>query len=332
MGQIADRVRYVRRVAELRQRNSDWIGAVEALEAAAAFEPHQSAHFHALGLARWQVWDFDGAYTALSKAVALAPHRRCWWQRLASAYRRREQFRPFSGAVLTHRGNVQGFAENSTSNLAALPETVAGVEVDVRATGDGVPVLMHDPSIDRTTDGSGMVADLRFEKLREFVGRRGSAIPSLDEFLQASSEMALEYLLLDLKAPSPDLFRAVAAEVRASNVSDICVVMVRGEEQMRGFREASRELRLGGFGVIRHRAHESIATAKRYGAEMLLVAHGDERYLENRDAILRIQGAGLLAGASIINGHRALEAARLDNCDVILTDRAEQLRWFVGCG
>jgi glycerophosphoryl diester phosphodiesterase len=42
------------------------------------------------------------------------------------------------------------------------------LEMDVRSTRDGEVVVIHDETVDRTTDGSGLVADLRWEQLREF--------------------------------------------------------------------------------------------------------------------------------------------------------------------
>jgi glycerophosphoryl diester phosphodiesterase len=58
--------------------------------------------------------------------------------------------------VVVHRGMAAGFPENT---LAAFRSAVAlgfsAIEIDLRATIDGHIVVMHDDSVDRTTNGSG---------------------------------------------------------------------------------------------------------------------------------------------------------------------------------
>ena len=70
------------------------------------------------------------------------------------------------------------------------------VETDVTFTADGVPVLLHDDSIDRTSNGSGKIASLTYEyvrtldfgswKSKEYAGEK---IPSFDEFMAFCSTM-----------------------------------------------------------------------------------------------------------------------------------------------
>ena len=57
------------------------------------------------------------------------------------------------------------------------------VECDVRATADGVLVLLHDETLDRTTNGSGPVAQTTFETLRTLDAGKGERVPTLEEFL-----------------------------------------------------------------------------------------------------------------------------------------------------
>lgn len=58
--------------------------------------------------------------------------------------------------VIGHRGARARAPENTMVSLRrAIADGADGVEFDVRALGDGTPVLMHDPTVDRTTDGRG---------------------------------------------------------------------------------------------------------------------------------------------------------------------------------
>lgn len=59
------------------------------------------------------------------------------------------------------------------------------IALDVRLSKDGALVALHDPEVDRTTDGSGAVADLTLEELRALDAGRGERVPVLDEVLEA---------------------------------------------------------------------------------------------------------------------------------------------------
>ncbi len=71
--------------------------------------------------------------------------------------------------IIAHRGGGLLAPENT---LAAIRYAVnlgfAGVEFDVKLTADDVPVLFHDDTLERTTDGSGLVADTRFDTITQF--------------------------------------------------------------------------------------------------------------------------------------------------------------------
>ncbi|ARX89259.1 glycerophosphodiester phosphodiesterase [Streptomyces alboflavus] len=107
-------------------------------------------------------------------------------------------------AVMTaaHRGQWRKAPENSLAALrAAFADGAEIVEADVRLTKDGVPVLMHDATVDRTTDGTGRVADLSYAHLRTLrlragLGGRqaaltGHRIPTLAEAMSAARTSGL---------------------------------------------------------------------------------------------------------------------------------------------
>lgn len=95
---------------------------------------------------------------------------------------------PFRRPLLVaHRGYAARAPENS---LAAVRLAVAYgadmVEVDVHLTRDGVPVVLHDATLDRTTTGRGPVREWTFRELREQVeirGAPGGPVPTLSEVL-----------------------------------------------------------------------------------------------------------------------------------------------------
>ena len=94
-------------------------------------------------------------------------------------------------AVISHRGEHLHHPENT---MPAFEESVrAGadyIEVDVRTTSDGKLVLMHDRQVDRTTNGTGDVAQMTFDEIRALdAGFKfdqqfaGTKVPTFDEVL-----------------------------------------------------------------------------------------------------------------------------------------------------
>src|SRR5215510_11907943 len=81
--------------------------------------------------------------------------------------------------------------------------------MDVRRTRDGLLVVIHDDTIDRTTDGSGRVRDLTYEELRRFDAGCGEPIPLLTDVLNEFGGQC--WLNIELKDPgiAPDVKRLV---------------------------------------------------------------------------------------------------------------------------
>src|SRR5581483_5833785 len=80
-----------------------------------------------------------------------------------------------------HRGAAEVAPENTLASFgAALEAGATHLELDVHGTADGHVVVLHDPTLDRTTDGSGPVKARTLEALREldagcrFVAKDGS--------------------------------------------------------------------------------------------------------------------------------------------------------------
>lgn len=95
--------------------------------------------------------------------------------------------------ICAHRGENGTFPENTIIGFQeAVRLGVAMVELDVRRTKDGRLILMHDETVDRTTDGKGKTLDLTFDEIRELdAGIKkgtqfaGTKIPTFEEALDA---------------------------------------------------------------------------------------------------------------------------------------------------
>lgn len=90
--------------------------------------------------------------------------------------------------LYAHRGVMARYPENTMSAFrAAVDANADGIEADVHMTKDGELVLIHDETIDRTTDGHGQVASMRLSELRRVNAGVGfdveDRIPTLEELL-----------------------------------------------------------------------------------------------------------------------------------------------------
>jgi glycerophosphoryl diester phosphodiesterase len=91
---------------------------------------------------------------------------------------------PASRLVIAHRGNAAHAPENTLESFAqAVSLGADALEFDVRLTSDGVPVVIHDPTLTRTTDRPGTIAELPLSAIREanaganFTRDRGATFP-----------------------------------------------------------------------------------------------------------------------------------------------------------
>jgi glycerophosphoryl diester phosphodiesterase len=112
--------------------------------------------------------------------------------------------------VIAHRGCVGEAPEVSVASIHACADKgIDGIELDIRKSKDGALVSIHDATLDRTTNGTGRVADFTSEELRKLRLRRGNGgpsvvvtdepLPTLEEMLLAAKQHGL-IVHLDIKA------------------------------------------------------------------------------------------------------------------------------------
>ena len=114
--------------------------------------------------------------------------------------------------IVGHRGNAAHAPENTMESFRqALAGGAECVELDVRLSADGVPVVMHDPTLDRTTDAAGAVVSLSAERIRaanagaRFTHDDGRTFPYRDKGLRVPTvedvltELVDVPLLLEIK-------------------------------------------------------------------------------------------------------------------------------------
>ena len=89
--------------------------------------------------------------------------------------------------AVAHRGGNERFTENTNDAFRHAQNLGVPIwETDVRFTSDDVPVIMHDPDVDRTTDGTGNVADHTWAELAAMHTGDGQPIPLLRDVVEGA--------------------------------------------------------------------------------------------------------------------------------------------------
>lgn len=103
--------------------------------------------------------------------------------------------------IIAHRGDWRYAPENSLRGFEnCIRSGFDAIEVDVRMTKDGVLVIMHDETVNRTTNGKGKVADLTYEEIKKLRLKTPTAylsdqhVPSFEEVLQLAKGKILVYV------------------------------------------------------------------------------------------------------------------------------------------
>ncbi|MGZ0173773.1 MAG: glycerophosphodiester phosphodiesterase [Planctomycetales bacterium] len=111
--------------------------------------------------------------------------------------------------VVAHRGLLRHAPENTLANFRACLELRIGFEFDVERTKDGQLICIHDGTVNRTTNGTGKVSELRLAQMRELDAGSwfdpkfaGEKVPTVDEVLKLIDEYRQHDVLIavDLKA------------------------------------------------------------------------------------------------------------------------------------
>lgn len=156
--------------------------------------------------------------------------------------------------VIAHRGASAAAPANT---MTAFEKAVAlgadAIEFDVHLSADGVPVIIHDFSVDATTDGSGRVAEMDLAQLKQldagayfdsaFAGER---IPTLEKVLQTFSDRLL--LNIELKSTSPrdnGLERAVLAMVEQYELANHVLLSSFNPFSLRRAKKIAPHVRVG---------------------------------------------------------------------------------------
>ncbi len=237
--------------------------------------------------------------------------------------------------VIAHRGASELYPENTLAAFRAAIEAGAdSIELDVILSEDGTVVVIHDDSVDRTTDGSGEVADLTLAELKALDAgswfgpdHAGERIPTLQEAMDlAKNRIRLDIELKGTSLTPTPLEGAVAELIETNQMEGQVVVSSFNPFALFYFR----------------RANSKISTALLYHDELAVylrnrwfapLAHPDGmrpgRLMVTEEHVRKLKDRGHRVVTWTVNDPDEMRRMLELGVDGIITDRPDVLRSIV---
>ena len=226
--------------------------------------------------------------------------------------------------IISHRGAAAIAPENTLAAMRfAIEQGVEFVETDVHLTADGVPVLMHDPTLDRTTSGSGEVAAHTLAEIQALDAGSwfgpdfaGEPVPTLAEFLDELARSSVR-ALVELKGEwTPEQLSAATELLRARGMVNRVALQSFEVDTLTELVEIAPE-----FARILL-TREWDATTVEIAAELQVSAVGARAKLFDArpELIGQIQGLGIGTLVYTLNSQRTWREAAERGIDLVITD------------
>jgi|DewCreStandDraft_5_1066085.scaffolds.fasta_scaffold00263_34 glycerophosphoryl diester phosphodiesterase len=238
--------------------------------------------------------------------------------------------RPGRPWIIGHRGAMGHAPENTLASFEKALELGADIlELDIHLSRDGVPVVIHDATVDRTTDGSGMVAELTLAELKRLdagIRRgeqwRGQRIPTLEEVLAWARGRA--DLLIEIKhgpggTPYPRLEEKLVELLARYHMTGAVIVQAFDHQDVKRVKELDHSIATA---ILSSRPFEDpVAAARAVMAD--LVRPRNEHF--NAALVQACHAAGLAAGPWGVQEPERLRACIAAGADSIGTDYPDRL-------
>lgn len=245
--------------------------------------------------------------------------------------------------VAAHRGGALLWPENSLlAYRQALALGVDLVETDVHLTADGEVVVVHDPTLDRTTTGRGPVRDVTAAALAALRlrgpdgGPTDEPVPTLGQLL-ALLRPSRAGLLLEIKVgpdrrPYPGIEEAVLARLAEHGLTARTRIMAFEPETLARLRTLAPEVAL--VWLVSRRTLEasgrSLTEAVQWAAGAGLAHLGIEHRLLDAGALAAARAAGISVAAWTVNDEASIRRVVDLGVDLVITDRPDLALEVVG--
>ncbi|MEU4396280.1 glycerophosphodiester phosphodiesterase family protein [Kribbella sp. NPDC023855] len=231
--------------------------------------------------------------------------------------------------VWAHRGASSAAPENTAaSDEVARRARAEWIENDVQPTKDGVPVILHDTTVDRTTDGTGAVRSLTAAQVAAldagswfapaFAGQR---VPTLASQLDGLKTRGGNLLLETKGVHTEDSVARIVSEIRSRGMSSRVFVQSFEPQHLRWMHELAPELPLG---LLRSTLDpDPVAIAKDLG--LSAYNPSDAALAARPAAVNELHAAGVAVNVWTVDDAARWDALEKAGVDGIITNRPAEL-------
>ena len=225
---------------------------------------------------------------------------------------------------IAHRGYSGKFDENTMIAFKKAIEYKAdGIETDVQLSKDNVPVIIHDETLDRTTDGKGYVKDYTLDELKSLRTKNGGEIPTLKELLELVADSNLEVLNLELKNsifPYEGLEEKVLKMIYNYNLKEKIIISSFNHLSLVKVRKLDKEIRLGAL------TDSTLANVPKYLKDISVQCyHPCFPSILNEEYMREIKEAGIIVNPYTVNEEEHMKMVMKFKVDSIITNEVERL-------
>ncbi len=232
----------------------------------------------------------------------------------------------FSAKIIAHRGFSSRYPENTVAAIRSAVEAGADmVEIDVQLTKDLELVVMHDDSVYRTTNGSGLVRDLTLEQIRaldaggkfdaKFAGER---VPTLEEAIDAvhgKAMLNIEVKNADTEGSRKYMAAKIAELVSRKNYASHVQIMAFDSDFLREMRQQSPHISMAMLAVT-NSFNRKLRQAAKLEMDGLNLLH----HAVSQGEVEAIHKAGLKTNVYTVNRASSMVKSLKKGVDGIITD------------
>jgi glycerophosphoryl diester phosphodiesterase len=232
--------------------------------------------------------------------------------------------------VIAHRGFSGAAPENTLAAVrAAIAVRADMVEIDVTLTADGHIVVIHDETLDRTSDGSGDVSQATLAELQEldagswfdpsFAEER---IPTLDDVLFEVEGRILLNVEVKSEAVARGVVAKVASAIREHGMVDQVVVSSFSPTALREMHSVAPEIRTAVlYNTTYHQGQDAVEIVTDLGASIFNI----KRQRLTGNMLRRCREHGIPVGIYTVNKPRRMRRLVKKNVGAIFTDHPDRL-------
>ena len=232
---------------------------------------------------------------------------------------------------IAHRGYTAEYPEDTmlAFRMAAASDGCEGISIDVQLSKDGVPVIIHDTTVDRTAvEGTGEIRQMTLAELQKidvsgpFAGKYGpQAIPTLREYLEFAKPLDL-INIIELKTENfeyPGIEEKVVELVREFGMEEQVIFASCNHFSIKRLQALAPEMKTGLL------CHSWILDAGAYVGNA-----GAEYYMPNypqctKEIVDDIHSRGVKVFTWVVNGEFDCDRVMKNGVDAILTDDPEMV-------